>query len=100
MRVAITGAGGFCGRHLTAFLQSEGLEIHTLGPRVTSAQHHLSDPFSLESLKVALQAVQPDYVFHLAGVASTANNPLYYQVNTVYAAGLLQALELSDQSGC
>ena len=32
---------------------------------------------------------------HLAGIAVTSNYPLYYQVNTQYAANLLRAMELA-----
>lgn len=100
MRALITGASGFCGRHLANLLRAKGLEVHTLGPRVTSEQHHLSDPLSLESIVKALEVARPDYVFHLAGVASATDSTVYYHINTVYAAGLLQGLELSGQAAC
>lgn len=97
MRALLTGAGGFCGQHLLAYLQSLGVEVHTLGPRVTGTNHHLADPMNVASLAEAVAAAKPDYVFHLAGVAVAKEYDLYYRINTAYAAGLLLALEITHQ---
>ncbi len=95
LRVLISGAGGFCGRHLLAYLRTLDVEIHTLGPTVTSNLHHYADPLDLETLKLAIARAQPDYIFHLAGVVTSPVPATYYQINCAYAAGLLRALELT-----
>jgi nucleoside-diphosphate-sugar epimerase len=95
MRALITGAGGFCGHHLSQYLQGLGVEVHTLGSEVVRPNHHVVDPMNLESLTAAVAAAAPDYVFHLAGVAVAKAYDLYYRVNTLYAAGLLSALEIA-----
>ncbi len=93
MKVLVTGAGGFCGKHLTAYLQSQEVEIFTLGRTPTIFHHYKVCPTDLAGVTQALKASRPNYVFHLAGVAVSPEAATYYQVNTAYAACLLQALE-------
>lgn len=101
MRALITGAGGFCGQHLIPYLKSQGVEIHTLGTRAASDYYYpLTDTADVSALAAVIKTVQPDYVFHLAGVASAQNPTLFYQVNTVYAATLLHALEITGYQNC
>jgi GDP-4-dehydro-6-deoxy-D-mannose reductase len=86
MRALITGAGGFVGGHLAAFLASlnasaapeqPGIELHgtilndeqrpalsALG--MTLHQVDLCDP---EGVRAVLEAVRPDRIYHLAGQA-------------------------------
>jgi GDP-4-dehydro-6-deoxy-D-mannose reductase len=97
MRALITGSGGFCGRHLLKFLQGLGVEVHTLGAPPVRPNHHLADPVELSDLITAVRAARPDYVFHLAGVATGDDYQSYYRINTVYAAGLLSALAITGQ---
>lgn len=101
MRTLITGAGGFCGQHLIPYLQNQGLEIHTLGRKPASKNHHyLTDTADIAALTATIKTVQPDYVFHLAGVASSQDPILFYRVNAVYAATLLHALEITGYQDC
>lgn len=101
MRTLITGASGFCGQHLIPYLESQGLEIHTLGRTPASNNHHyLTDTADVSAIASTIKIVQPNYVFHLAGVASSQDPTLFYQVNTVYAATLLYALEIAGYQDC
>jgi GDP-4-dehydro-6-deoxy-D-mannose reductase len=101
MRTLITGAGGFCGQHLIPYLQSQGLEIHTIGRKPVSNNHHyLTDTADISAVADTIKIVQPNYVFHLAGVASSQDPTLFYRVNTVYAATLLHALEITGYQDC
>jgi nucleoside-diphosphate-sugar epimerase len=101
MRTLITGAGGFCGQHLIPYLQSQGLQVHTLGRKPASNNHHyLTDTGDISAVASTIKTVQPDYVFHLAGVASSQDPRLFYQVNSVYAATLLHALEITGYQDC
>lgn len=101
MRTLITGASGFCGQHLIPYLESLGLEIHTLGRTPASNNHHyLTDTADVSAIASTIKIVQPNYVFHLAGVASSQDPTLFYQVNTVYAATLLYALEITGYQDC
>lgn len=101
MRTLITGAGGFCGQHLIRYLESQGVEIHTLGTKPASTHHYyLTDTADVSEIAATIKTVQPQSVFHLAGVASSKNPTLFYQVNGVYAASLLHALETTGYEDC
>ena len=100
MRALVSGAGGFQGRHLVAFLTSQAVEVHTLGPHPTSPHHHLSGPTDQAALTMAVEAAQPDWVFHLAGIASGLDQAAYYTINVAYAAALLQSLETAGRAAC
>ncbi len=95
-KVLITGGGGFCGKHLVGYLETQGVDVWTMGVRTVSAQHcTIADITSESDIATVLEAIQPNYIFHLAGVASAANSATFYQVNAGYAAALLQALDHS-----
>jgi len=83
-RVAITGATGFIGRHLTTHLVERGAEvsavvrpgsIHVASPGATV----LTAPLEASALTDAFAGV--DVVVHLAGVLSTVRAQEYTQVN-------------------
>lgn len=101
MRALVTGASGFVGGHLLCLLQMEGLEIFTHGPeRATLGKHFDSPVEDIIRLQEVIREVQPDYIFHLAGVSSGPDYALFYKVNTLYAANLLRALELEGFTSC
>lgn len=100
MRALVTGAGGFCGRHLLSYLRTQRVEVHTLGVKPARGNHHYADPADVGALIAAVAEARPDYVIHLAGVTHTQDFTLYYSINTLYAARLLQALELTEQQNC
>jgi len=93
VRVLVTGAGGFCGRHLVRHLAESGVEVHTVGPAASSRNHHHADRFDAAALQLAVERSRPTHVVHLAGVSSGSDVPAYYAANTWYAAALFQALE-------
>lgn len=96
-KVLITGGGGFCGQHLVRYLEAQGVDVWTMGIRTMRTQHcTIADITSETAIANVLEAVQPNYIFHLAGVASTTHAATFYQVNAGYAAALLQAMERSD----
>lgn len=101
MRALITGASGFCGRHLIPYLESQGVEIHTLGTKPASERHYyLTDTGDVSAVAATIKTVEPNYIFHLAGVASCEDPTLFYRVNAVYAATLLHALSLTGFEDC
>ena len=82
MRVLITGAGGFAGRHLCALWAAERAEVSGLGRRDLSPEEipaglerylccDLEDPRQAAD---AVTAERPDMVFHLAGQASVGSS--------------------------
>ena len=96
MNVLVTGASGFSGTHLLRLLQSERVNIFTHGPVKGILGRHFDTPVhDLHALVDVVRHAQPDYVFHLAGIASGENYSDFYSVNTLYAANLLRALEIA-----
>jgi len=98
MKVLVTGATGFIGKHLVPQLLQKGFDIRCLA-RLSSLQPDtfkkdvewitgdLSDP---TSLKNACRNI--DLVIHLAGIVKTNNVDDFYKINTSGTENLLSAL--------
>ncbi len=88
MRVLITGATGFAGRHLTSCCAAAGHEVHAL-PREVDVRDG-------EGVARAVRELAPDAVAHLAGVSSVGGSfadPLgTWDVNLGGTLALLEAL--------
>lgn len=109
MRALITGVGGFAGRHLAAYLVSQGhIEVfgcvlHAdqaragLPPSVRVLEADLRDPEAVQRL---MAEVRPDWLFHLAAQAfvpeslrdpwGTLENNIRSQVNLLEVARRLE----------
>jgi GDP-4-dehydro-6-deoxy-D-mannose reductase len=78
MRVMITGAAGFAGRHLAEHLAAAGHELTGLGRRpesplpATLGDYVTVDLLDPATVKEAFAAAAPEWVFHLAADASVA----------------------------
>lgn len=75
MRVLITGGTGFVGSHLAALCLREGDEVSELsleGPRADGCHCLRGDLRDPEVALDAVREVRPDYVYHLAAIASVA----------------------------
>lgn len=111
-RYLITGANGFCGRHLADLVSGEGNKVYGISrsipddlvlhhPDVTYEQCNLIDHASVFNL---LKKIKPDCIFHLAAESSVAsswkspinimNNNVLSQINIFEA---LRELELSTR---
>ena len=82
--VAVTGATGFIGRHLTADLVRRGVEVRAIvRPRSTSAEPAgatiVRAPLQADALGPGFDGV--DAVVHLAGVVSAVDAATYTSVN-------------------
>lgn len=102
MNVLVTGAGGFCGKHLIAYLEDQRVVVHRLtrGDDGEGCRHKVGDITNIRELIAILETVRPDYVFHLAGVLNDPNPVLFYRVNTQFAVALLQALRETGLVTC
>lgn len=72
MRVLITGASGFVGRHLIQYLQQQAIEIHgtTLGSdAIDGIITHQVDLRDAQATQKALDDARPDHIYHLAAQA-------------------------------
>jgi nucleoside-diphosphate-sugar epimerase len=84
MRVAITGAAGFTGRHLAGHLTARGDEPVALSSNVTDA----------DAVKREIADVRPDAVIHLAAKAFVQSDDVqsFYTVNQIGTLHLLEAI--------
>ncbi|HEX8743035.1 MAG TPA: GDP-mannose 4,6-dehydratase [Thermoleophilaceae bacterium] len=78
MRVLITGAGGFVGRHLAATARDAGAVVVGLGRERPGSdalsESHAVDLLDAGATGAAVAAAEPDLVFHLAARASVAES--------------------------
>jgi nucleoside-diphosphate-sugar epimerase len=84
MRVAITGAAGFTGRHLAGYLVARGDEPVSLSADVTDA----------DAVKREIADIRPDAVIHLAAKAFVQSDDVqsFYAVNQIGTLHLLDAV--------
>jgi GDP-4-dehydro-6-deoxy-D-mannose reductase len=82
MRVLITGATGFAGRHLVSLCAAEGCAVTGIGrraavqaePPVELDDYEACDLLDPEQAATAVRAAAPERVFHLAAEASVARS--------------------------
>jgi len=92
MKALVTGCGGFCGQHLQRLLESEGLEVFSLSTRNKQDRcWRIRDVHDEKGIAAALDEIQPDYIFHLAGAVSSTDPWEVFEVNVGFAAALLGA---------
>jgi len=74
MRVLVTGAGGFVGRHLCEHLAAHDDQPIPIGWPASNTQDGAKsvDVTAAQAVRDAVEAARPDAVVHLAGVSSVA----------------------------
>lgn len=103
-RVIVTGAAGFCGRHLCRFLAEKGyrvfgLSLHPADERPWCSSYGkriICDITDREAVARCVRDLRPDYVCHLAAQSiprlSWSQEDATYQTNTAGTIYLLNAL--------
>jgi len=84
LRIAVTGADGFTGRHFIRCAQAAGHPVQVLDAELTDAH----------ALRAQVQACEADAVLHLAGLAFVGHGDAraFYDVNLFGTLHLLEAL--------
>lgn len=97
MNALVTGVNGFCGRPLAQRLLAEGMSVHgvdlqtSADNRLTLASYNSADLSASDTIRTVIREVQPDWVFHLAGL--TVGDPKkIFEVNTIGTVNLLEGL--------
>jgi GDP-4-dehydro-6-deoxy-D-mannose reductase len=97
MRILVTGADGFVGRHLCRHLEEVGDQvIAAYGPSADATQTDRVDLTSQASALALIERAKPDAVIHLAGFSSVAKSHQEpgraFSVNTLGTVHVLSAL--------
>jgi len=101
VKALITGIGGFCGWHLVRRLRLEqGVEIAGLDTKKGRPSAHSdidrffqADVRDAEAIASAVRTIQPDWLFHLAGVSgSGVPEALIYEVNVFGTLNVIEAV--------
>ena len=100
MQALITGINGFVGKYLIQELQGKGYFVSGIGtgkfelPGVRYKEVNLLDR---HALKLAIEEINPEVIFHLAGIASVSyswSNPsISFDVNVIGTINLLETLK-------
>jgi GDP-4-dehydro-6-deoxy-D-mannose reductase len=92
-RILITGSRGFVGSHLLHHLRSRGEGVFGLDLRAndSDAHYYQGELTDHKVVKNILNSVQPNVIFHLAGVIKSS------EPETLYRANLLSTVSLLDQ---
>lgn len=84
MKILVTGANGFTGKHFVSYARSHGHSIHPLK----------SNLLDINALNDEVIAAAPDAVVHLAAISFVAHSDIsaFYNINVIGTTHLLDAL--------
>lgn len=104
MRILITGASGFLGRHVTEALNRLGQDVELIA---LSRQRNLdlagvtatlrADVSNAEEVALSLKGTRVDACVHVAGAMPPASSSTLHQGNVAGTANLIEALEANRQ---
>jgi len=96
----ITGISGFVGKHLTDYLHEQKWHVagSDLQPASGISAFYQADINDRVTLRRALQEIQPDVIFHLAGVIKSDTPDKYYQAHVLGTVTLLDSVIECDLS--
>jgi len=96
VRVLVTGANGFVGRHLCVHLRARGDAVVEAAGPVGPGGDRSFDVLDAVSVRETVEAARPEVVIHLAGLSSVAtsheNPALVFSVNALGAVHLYAAI--------
>jgi GDP-4-dehydro-6-deoxy-D-mannose reductase len=97
MRILITGVAGFVGAHLAHHLKSRGHQLFGTDrvapkPSEASVAFYPSDICNKATISRVLVKVQPDVIYHLAGVLKSSDANQFYTVHVLGTVALFEAI--------
>lgn len=99
-QIFVTGITGFVGTHLTHYLVSKGHKIFGLSHRTTKLPQTLAKGVHLYYgnildqclLEQILKEIQPDIIYHLAGILKATDINKFYLINVLGTIALFEAI--------
>jgi dTDP-4-dehydrorhamnose reductase len=72
MKVLVTGASGFVGRHLTSALAASGVNVFSVfkSNAICNSESGYCDLIDYDSVKLLLERIQPDTIIHCAAISN------------------------------
>ena len=95
--VLVTGADGFTGRYMVAYLLASGYRVVAMGLAETNADETINcDLTDRQSIRDFIIRLKPDYVIHLAALSYVGeSDPIgFYRVNLFGTLNLIEALAI------
>ncbi|WP_169942960.1 NAD-dependent epimerase/dehydratase family protein [Campylobacter sp. RM15925] len=97
-KVFITGADGFTGFYLSHYLEKSGYEVIKASIKKQKEGFVYCDICNKESIKIALNHTNPEFVIHLAAISFAPSDPdLIDKVNVGGSENLLECLEMLEK---
>jgi len=96
--ILVTGASGFFGKHICKYIGRLKTKINLIGTDITEANDINCDRFIAadisdeHAVNKLIRQVVPDHVLHLAGTFGANCGLKTYQVNTISAIAILEAV--------
>lgn len=97
-KVFITGADGFTGFYLSHYLEKSGYKVIKASIKKQKEGFVYCDICNKESIKIALNHTNPEFVIHLAAISFAPSDPdLIDKVNVGGSENLLECLEMLEK---
>jgi len=99
-RILVTGAAGFCGRYMCAYLAGLEQDMYLTGADIFESSNTCCNDFVICNLACAkdvrtlIKKACPDYIIHLAGTFGIDDVEKIYTTNTLSVAAILEAARM------
>jgi GDP-4-dehydro-6-deoxy-D-mannose reductase len=98
MIAVVTGANGFCGRAMVAYLIALGVEVVSLRRADFYPAGSVATRPCAATIAAHLPSQSIDYVFHLVGQTDSSSTPELFVTNVLTATALFEALRATRQN--
>ncbi len=99
MKTLITGINGFVGQYLKKYLLTIGYGVYGIDHHSHSKDTFEADIRDIDRLVNIVKEIQPDEIYHLAGIANVAYGNIGDFYN-IHALGTLNLYDAVEKSGC